>query len=510
MRGIILAGGTGSRLHPITLGVSKQLVPVHDKPMIYYPLSTLMLAGIRDIMIITTEDDAPQFQRLLGDGSQFGVDLTYQIQHEPNGLAQPSYWSRPHRQSRLLLEEKPANPRSNYSVPGLYFLRQRRCRHRHDLEPSARGEYEITDVNRAYSKLVASRSKYFLAAPRGSTPELSIRFDASNYVRTIEERQGLKIGAPEEVAWRHGFITDDELRIRAEKLLKSGYGKYLLELSTAARTGDMADTHVMSQYRELKVPGAWEFTPKQFGDDRGVFSSGSQANCSVSAAGVLRGIHFADVPPGQAKYVTCAKGAILDIAVDLRVGSPTFGQWDSVLLDDVNRRAIFLSEGPGHAFLSSRTTRQWFTRARRDTPPEPVSPLNITLSANDTAAPSLQDAGVGRAVAHVRRRLMASPDLDCNTPAGMTGRPGPLMRVVKNQALAFLLVGGVNTALGTAWFIAWQIALGDEFGYHFAIVAGYVCNLLCAFAMYRYLVFEVRGHFLRDFWRFVVVNFEPS
>jgi len=203
MRGIILAGGTGSRLHPITLGVSKQLVPVYDKPMIYYPLSTLMLAGIRDIMIMTTEDDAPQFQRLLGDGSQFGVDLTYQIQHEPNGLAQAfvlgaghigsesaalvlgdnifygpglgskltrfenidggavfAYWvSDPtaygviefDREGKAVsLEEKPANPRSNYSVPGLYFYDNDVVAIAKDLEPSARGEYEITDVNRAY------------------------------------------------------------------------------------------------------------------------------------------------------------------------------------------------------------------------------------------------------------------------------------------------------------------------------------------------------------------------
>ncbi|MFF1942240.1 glucose-1-phosphate thymidylyltransferase RfbA [Rhodococcus qingshengii] len=284
MRGIILAGGTGSRLHPITLGVSKQLVPVYDKPMIYYPLSTLMLAGIRDILIITTEDDAPQFQRLLGDGSQFGVDLTYQIQHEPNGLAQAfvlgashigsesaalvlgdnifygpglgskltrfenidggavfAYWvSDPtaygviefDREGKAVsLEEKPTNPRSNYSVPGLYFYDNDVVAIAKDLEPSARGEYEITDVNRAY--LEAGRLQVEVL-PRGTawldTGTFDSLLDASNYVRTIEERQGLKIGAPEEVAWRHGFITDDELRIRAEKLLKSGYGKYLLEL----------------------------------------------------------------------------------------------------------------------------------------------------------------------------------------------------------------------------------------------------------------------------------------
>lgn len=284
MRGIILAGGTGSRLHPITLGISKQLVPVYDKPMIYYPLSTLMLAGIRDILIVTTADDAPQFQRLLGDGSQFGVNLTYKVQHEPNGLAQAfvlgadhigsdsaalvlgdnifygpglgnkltrfenldggavfAYWvSDPtaygviefdRNGKAVSLEEKPVVPRSNYSVPGLYFYDNDVVAIAKDLEPSARGEYEITDVNRVY--LEAGRLQVEIL-PRGTawldTGTFDSLLDASNYVRTIEERQGLKIGAPEEVAWRHGFITDDELRERAEKLLKSGYGKYLFDL----------------------------------------------------------------------------------------------------------------------------------------------------------------------------------------------------------------------------------------------------------------------------------------
>ncbi|SDC54970.1 glucose-1-phosphate thymidylyltransferase RfbA [Rhodococcus tukisamuensis] len=284
MRGIILAGGTGSRLHPITLGVSKQLVPVFDKPMIYYPLSTLMLAGIRDILVITTPEDAEQFQRLLGDGSRFGVSLTYQVQAEPNGLAQAfvlgaehigsdsaalvlgdnifygpglgtrltrfeeieggavfAYWVADptaygviefDRGGRAIsLEEKPQQPRSNYAVPGLYFYDNDVVSIARDLSPSARGEYEITDVNRAY--LEAGRLQVEVL-PRGTawldTGTFDSLLDASNYVRTIEERQGLKIGAPEEVAWRRGFITDDELRVRAEALVKSGYGNYLLGL----------------------------------------------------------------------------------------------------------------------------------------------------------------------------------------------------------------------------------------------------------------------------------------
>ncbi|MFX1785651.1 glucose-1-phosphate thymidylyltransferase RfbA [Prescottella equi] len=289
MRGIILAGGTGSRLHPITLGVSKQLVPVYDKPMIYYPLSTLMLAGIREILVITTPNDADQFRRLLGDGSRYGIELTYTVQHEPNGLAQafvlgadhvgtesvalvlgdnifygPRIGSQLSRFSEIdggavfayrvadptaygviefdetgraiSLEEKPAAPRSSYAVPGLYFYDNDVLAIAKDLKPSDRGEYEITDVNRAY--LEAGKLQVEVL-PRGTawldTGTFDSLLDASNYVRTIEQRQGLKIGAPEEVAWRNGFISDDELRSLAEPLRKSGYGAYLLSLLETER-----------------------------------------------------------------------------------------------------------------------------------------------------------------------------------------------------------------------------------------------------------------------------------
>ena len=284
MRGIILAGGTGSRLHPITVGISKQLVPVYDKPMIYYPLTTLMLAGIRDVLVITTPHEASHFERLLGDGSQFGIDMQYAQQPAPEGLAQaftigadfigsessalvlgdnvfygPSFGRKLSRfrdldgaavfahwvadptaygvvefdenGMALSIEEKPEKPRSSYAIPGLYFYDKDVVAMARDLEPSARGEYEISDINRAYLEQgrlqVEVLGRGFAWLDTGTFEDLS---DAGNFIRTIENRQGLKIGCPEEVAWRQGFLSDDGLRRQAEKYSKSGYGDYLLGL----------------------------------------------------------------------------------------------------------------------------------------------------------------------------------------------------------------------------------------------------------------------------------------
>ena len=289
MRGIILAGGSGTRLNPITLGVSKQLMPVYDKPMIYYPLSTLMLADIQDVLIITTPHDAPSFHRLLGDGSQLGVNLSYTVQEVPNGLAQafvlgadfigtesaalilgdnifygPGMGTQLRRHTSpdggvvyayqvadptaygvvefddalraVSIEEKPAHPKSDYAVPGLYFYDNNVVGIAADLSPSARGEYEITDINRAY--LESGRLSVEIL-PRGTawldTGTFDSLADATSFVRTVEHRQGLNIGCPEEVAWRMGFIDDDGLRTRAEPLAKSGYGTYLLGLLDRGR-----------------------------------------------------------------------------------------------------------------------------------------------------------------------------------------------------------------------------------------------------------------------------------
>jgi glucose-1-phosphate thymidylyltransferase len=284
MRGIILAGGSGTRLYPITMGVCKQLLPVYDKPLIYYSLSTLIMAGIRDIQVITTAGDVAAFHRLLGDGSMFGTNITYAIQDRPDGVAQAfvvganhignesvalvlgdnifygpnlgtslgrfrnvdggaifAYWvANPSAYgviefsddgTALSLEEKPATPKSHYAVPGLYFYDNDVVEIARSLRPSDRGEYEITEVNQTY--LNQGRLAVEVLA-RGTawldTGTFDSLLDASDYVRTIERRQGLKIGVPEEVAWRLGFIDDEQLASRAQTLLKSGYGTYLLQL----------------------------------------------------------------------------------------------------------------------------------------------------------------------------------------------------------------------------------------------------------------------------------------
>ncbi len=284
MKGIVLAGGSGTRLHPLTMVISKQLMPVYDKPMIYYPISTLMLAGIRDILIISTPHDMPLFEKLLGDGSQFGCNFSYKIQHEPNGLAQAFvigeefigndkvalilgdnifygvglgnllrenidpdggivyayHVTDPERYGvvefsaegqAISIEEKPTTPKSNYAVPGIYFYDNSVVEIAKSLKPSSRGEYEITDVNRAYleqnklSVSIMSRGTAWL-----DTGTIDSLTQASQFIQVIEQRQGFKIGCPEEIGYRMGFLSADKLRVQGEKLAKSGYGAYLLSI----------------------------------------------------------------------------------------------------------------------------------------------------------------------------------------------------------------------------------------------------------------------------------------
>ena len=409
MKGIILAGGSGTRLHPLTYAVSKQMLPVYDKPMIYYPLSTLMLAGINEILIMSTPRDLPVFQSLLGDGSKLGCSFSYAIQDEPKGLAEAFiigadfigsdsvslilgdnifyasglskklqacnnpdggivfayHVNDPERygvvefdnnNKAISIEEKPENPKSNYAVPGLYFYDNKVVKIAKNVKPSPRGELEITDINNHYLQKSRLNVQVF---DRGTawldTGTFASLMQAGNFVQVIEERQGLKVGCIEEVAYSMNFINASELEELAKPLEK----KWVWYLPYKCIEKMKAE--------ETNLNDCWVIEPDVFEDERGYFYEGynaekfqkitgfdfnvMQINQSRSSKGVLRGLHFQHAPKAQSKLVSCIEGEVLDVAVDLRRESSTFGQFSLVRLSANNKKHFYIPRGMAHGFL---------------------------------------------------------------------------------------------------------------------------------------------------------------
>lgn len=441
MKGIILAGGSGTRLYPLTRVTSKQLLPVYDKPMIFYPLSMLMLAGIRDILIISTPEDTPRFKNLLGAGDLFGINIDYAIQEKPEGLAQAfiiaedfigddsvamilgdnifygnglGHMLRQANSSAsednkatifaynvenpqdfgvvefdsngvpVSIEEKPAEPKSNYAVTGMYFYDNRVVEMAKSLKPSDRGELEITDINQMYLELGDLEVKFmgrgYAWMDTGTVDSLN---RAANFIQTLEQNQNIIISAPEELAYNSRWISKNQLLESAKLYGKSKYGEHLRRVAEgqilySANFGERPiwgrdkDTSwkgsLMKEVTDVKLPGVKIITPKSVGDKRGGFMESYskrdleeagihvefvQDNRSFSAKrGVVRGLHFQKNPKCQAKLLACIKGRIMDVAVDLRKDSPTYKKWIAVELSEENKKQIFIPKGFAHGFVT--------------------------------------------------------------------------------------------------------------------------------------------------------------
>ena len=421
MKGILLAGGAGTRLYPTTQSISKQLIPIFNKPMVYYSLSVILMAGIKDILIISTERDLPLYKALFKDGSQLGLNITYKAQENPKGgIAEAfivgeefigsdkvclmlgdnvfyggdfdkmvkeaskiemgaeifAYYVKDPKRYGVIefddnfnvisIEEKPEHPKSMYAQTGLYFYDNSVVEIAKHMQRSERGELEITDLNKEYLKRgqlkVRTLDRGVAWLDTGTADSL---LETSNFVETIQHRQGIEIGCIEEIAYQNGFITLAQLEKLTNDLSKTEYGEYLINFVEREKKKNII-IKPSPKFIKTEIPDVIIFEPAVFNDERGYFmetyneklfadnginNKFLQDNESKSTKGVLRGLHYQMEPYAQAKLVRVTRGKVLDVAVDIRKGSPTFGKYVSVELSAENKRQLFIPKGFAHGFI---------------------------------------------------------------------------------------------------------------------------------------------------------------